>query len=174
MKPLTEQARANVEAGATDGPGTMTCRKCGGDKESSRLNSSQCKSCQREIDSSNPAKAKALKTDKPTAMRSLRTVVPPETFGILEREAQAKDVTLAAWVRDVLIAHTAGIPVSRVDPPTAEEWAHFTSWMNVHGLTPQRIKEETGLRSRRAAIDWAKDKGYQPGAIAKAGNETAY
>jgi len=108
-------------------------------------------------------------------MRNLRTLVPPETFTALELEAIAGGVTLAAHVRNVLMQHTMGSPAPETSqPPTKEQWDHFVSWMNIHGLTPERIKEATGIRSRRQAIEWAKGKGYQPGAIAKAGNETAY
>lgn len=42
---LTDQARANVAAGATSGPGTDTCAGCDGPKEPTRLNSARCRAC---------------------------------------------------------------------------------------------------------------------------------
>jgi hypothetical protein len=45
MPDLTDAARRNVAAGATSGPGTAVCAKCGGAKEESRINSRQCRAC---------------------------------------------------------------------------------------------------------------------------------
>lgn len=45
MPELTDAAAANVAAGATNGPGTNTCATCAGDKEPTRLNSRQCRTC---------------------------------------------------------------------------------------------------------------------------------
>lgn len=42
---LTEQARSNLAAGNTNGPGTDVCAGCNGPKEPSRLNSRQCRTC---------------------------------------------------------------------------------------------------------------------------------
>ena len=42
---LTDQARANIAKGATNGPGTDVCATCGKAKEPTRVNSRQCRPC---------------------------------------------------------------------------------------------------------------------------------
>lgn len=55
MRELTERSRRNLAKGGTTGPGTMTCAKCGGAKEDSRINSVTCRGCDGSVGARQPA-----------------------------------------------------------------------------------------------------------------------
>ena len=110
---LTDQARANLASGATDGPGTDTCRGCGGPKEPSRLNSARCRACgQRKANSVRPART----------TRTMRTDLPADVWDRLAAEAAAHGRPVGAYLRDLIVArdtrkHSGASPstVSRND-----------------------------------------------------------
>ena len=107
--------------------------------------------------------------------KRLTLSLPEEDWDNLEAEALAKGLTIGTYGSMVVRDHVnPSLKLLAPPAPSADEWSHFITWMNLHGLTAQRIKDETGIKSRRMAIEWAKTRGYVPGAIARAGNETAY
>lgn len=83
------------------GSGTLICQRCFKYKEPERLGSDLCRACSRH--SAEPAEKVA--ESKP--VRSLRTTLPIDVWGRLSDEAQEKNTTLAALVRDLIVARDA-------------------------------------------------------------------
>lgn len=99
-----------------------------------------------------------------TDRKRLTISLPVEDWENLEAEAKANGKTIGTWGGLLLRDHvnpSLHLTTPGQRPPTKEAWDHFVTWMNTHGLTPQRIKDETGIKSRSQAIEWAKTRGYK-------------
>lgn len=86
MPELTDRARRNLARGANSGAGTGVCVVCGGTKESTRLNSAQCRRC------GSPA----------PSTTALKITLSPAVMAALAAEAAAHDQTPAERVTYLL------------------------------------------------------------------------
>jgi hypothetical protein len=148
MTDLTEQARANLESGATDGPGTDVCRGCGGPKEPTRLNSSRCRTCGGKKGSP-PPRATLGET------RSLRTELPVAVWDRLSQLAAEAGVPLGTYTRRVLTEHVEQEVSGPSDTPvTPAMWQEVVAFVRSHPAEWSRYTgpSDTKREADRAAV----------------------
>lgn len=97
---LTPKAQANLDAGFVVGAGTHRCKKCKSDKETTRLNSSNCHACDHA--GRKPAAPKPPPRPAPPT-RLLRVDLPTEVWDALDAEAADRGVKVGSFVRDMLV-----------------------------------------------------------------------
>ncbi len=93
---LTDQARAHVAAGNTDGPGTQVCAACTGPKEPTRLNSARCRAC-----GSGGASAST------SPIRVLRAAVPTDVAERFAAEASEHDMQTNEYLTHLITRRDA-------------------------------------------------------------------
>lgn len=98
MKELTPQALANVESGATSGPGTDTCAGCEGPKEATRLNSARCRACGSGGLAASPS---------PSPVRVVRATIPTDVAQRFAAEAAEKGMQTQDLLAALLVARDA-------------------------------------------------------------------
>jgi len=106
----------------------------------------------------------------------IRVRVAEETFDYLTRAAGEREMSLAAFVRDVLEAFTKPVSASSdtvqpepvpeplppqrsgVGRPTVDQWERMNKWMRATGRSP----EPGEVKTRSGLLAWAVSQGFQP------------
>lgn len=92
----------------------------------------------------------------PKATRTVRTDVPSAVFAALEERALHNGTTVAAEAREALLTHVS----QAIAPPTKRQWNDCLTWLEAEGITPHALKMTLGLTTKRQALDWARQNGY--------------